>query len=610
MFSKSWAHISIRFRTAKTWRDSLLSRASQGQFIAGADITEFVAALGIPAEEVVAMCRAGQDLFARLAQCPFVTVSAVDGICVGGGAELSAWCDRRVMSDNPKTQYGFPEVKLGLFPGWGGTVRIPRIVGLGNAVEMVTGGESITPGDAYSMGLVSDIVPPEKLLAAAVAVVRDEQTTQHYVRDRERWNGPIEISSTELMFLGATASALIQQHTKGHYPAPTAALNVMLEASSLDATAACQMEAEGMSSLFGSPINASLMNIFFLTDRNKKDTGVATRITPDEITSVGVIGSGIMGAGIAAANIKRHITVTITDASTEALNRGVQSILKEVSYNRDTKSADVDRAVDFAPLVNATVSDAEFAACDVVIEAAVENADIKKQIFDRIEPQLAEDAILASNTSTIPISQLAAELQRPEQFCGIHFFNPVRKMKLVEVIRGERTSDQTIATAVAYAKSIGKMPIVVNDGPGFLVNRLLLPYMNEALLAVIEGASIKEVEKAAKNFGMPMGPITLYDVVGLDTALYAGKVLVESFPDRFEANMILPTLVEAGRLGQKSGKGFFDYNNKKKRAQPDPDLDQIPPATPEYFAEGIRQERTHQPVVLADAGRSKSRDAR
>lgn len=545
-----------------------------GQFIAGADLNEFVTSLGISKEEIVTMCRAGQDLFARLSKCPFVTVSAIDGICVGGGAELAAWCDRRVMSNNKKTQFGFPEVKLGLFPGWGGTVRAPRIVGLGNAVEMITGGESITAEDAYAMGWVSDVVPADQLLAAAVAVVRDEQETQNYLQDRKSWDGPIDVSPTERMFLGATASALIQQHTKGHYPAPAAALNIMLEAAGAATDKALQMEAEGMSELFGSPINAALLNIFFLTDRNKKDTGVAAGVVPDEITSVGVIGSGIMGAGIASANVKRQIPVTITDISTEALGRGVQTILKEVSYNRATKSADVDRAVEFAPFINGTISDVELAACDIVIEAAVENADIKKQIFDRIESQLTEHTILASNTSTIPISLLAAELRRPEQFCGIHFFNPVRKMKLVEVIRGKETNDQTMATAVAYAKSIGKMPIVVNDGPGFLVNRLLLPYMNEALQVVIEGASIKDVEASAKNFGMPMGPITLYDVVGLDTALYAGKVLVESFPDRFEANMILPTLVEAGRLGQKSGKGFFDYNNKKNRAQPDPDLDQ------------------------------------
>ena len=212
------------------------------------------------------------------------------------------------------------------------------------------------------------------------------------------------------------------------------------------------------------------------------------------------------------------------------------------------------------------------ASSDVVIEAIVENLEVKKSVYAKLEPLMREDAILASNTSTIPITALAADLARPERFCGIHFFNPVRRMKLVEVIRGEKTSDETIATAVQYAKSIGKSPIVVNDGPGFLVNRLLLPYMNESLLLFAEGAEIPDLEKAAKKFGMPMGPITLYDVVGLDTAFYAGRTMWEAFPDRINASPILPALVKAGRLGQKSGKGFFSYDNPKRKGTPDPEL--------------------------------------
>jgi 3-hydroxyacyl-CoA dehydrogenase/enoyl-CoA hydratase/3-hydroxybutyryl-CoA epimerase/3-hydroxyacyl-CoA dehydrogenase/enoyl-CoA hydratase/3-hydroxybutyryl-CoA epimerase/enoyl-CoA isomerase len=243
-----------------------------------------------------------------------------------------------------------------------------------------------------------------------------------------------------------------------------------------------------------------------------------------------------------------------------------------VSYNRHLGKADVHRAIEYAPLLNATESDAEIAAADLVIEAVVENADVKRQIYNRLEPKLKPTAILASNTSTIPITQLAEKLAHPERFCGIHFFNPVRKMKLVEVIRGAKTNDETVATAVAYAKHLGKSPIVVNDGPGFLVNRLLLPYMNEALELLAEGAEIKLIDDVAKRFGMPMGPIMLYDMVGLDTAFYAGRTMWEAFPDRIGASPILPALVKAGRLGQKSGLGFFSYQNKKGRAQPDPDV--------------------------------------
>ncbi|MCA9197764.1 MAG: multifunctional fatty acid oxidation complex subunit alpha, partial [Planctomycetales bacterium] len=311
----------------------------------------------------------------------------------------------------------------------------------------------------------------------------------------------------------------------------------------------------------------------FLTDRNKKDEGVDdTDLSPQAVNSAAVVGAGIMGAGIAAANVKRGIAVSLTDANKGALAKGVSGVLTEVSFNKATRQADVDLAVKMAPLINGTVSDAEVAACDVVIEAVVENADVKKSIYKRLEPLLGDNTILASNTSTIPITGLAKDLAHPDRFCGIHFFNPVRKMKLVEVIRGEKTSDQTVVTAVAYAKRLGKFPIVVNDGPGFLVNRLLLPYMNEALELLCEGAQIAVIEKVAKAFGMPMGPITLYDVVGLDTAFYAGRVMWEAFPDRISASPVLPALVKAGRLGQKSGAGFFSYQNPKKKGEFDPEI--------------------------------------
>jgi 3-hydroxyacyl-CoA dehydrogenase/enoyl-CoA hydratase/3-hydroxybutyryl-CoA epimerase/3-hydroxyacyl-CoA dehydrogenase/enoyl-CoA hydratase/3-hydroxybutyryl-CoA epimerase/enoyl-CoA isomerase len=256
------------------------------------------------------------------------------------------------------------------------------------------------------------------------------------------------------------------------------------------------------------------------------------------------------------------------DADQAALARGVQGVLNEVAYNKQLKAADVKRAVELAPLVNGTTSDAELCRAELVIEAIIERPDAKQQLFARIEPLLPNDAILCSNTSTIPITQLAAGLAHPERFCGLHFFNPVRQMPLVEVIRGEKTSDATIATAAAYARTLGKSPIVMNDGPGFLVNRLLLPYMNEAALLLSEGASIKDIERAAKNFGMPMGPFTLYDVVGIDVAVHAGRTMAAAFPDRVVAAPIVEKLFELGRKGQKAGGGFFDYAASKPGKPP------------------------------------------
>ena len=547
-----------------------------GTFIAGADLREFTARMEASKEEIISACHQGQQLFERLANCSYVTVAAIDGFCLGGGAEMAMWCDRRLFSSNKKTRYGFPEVKLGLFPGWGGTARTPRIVGLSNAVELVTSGQEIDGHAAREMGLATDVVEAEQLEDAAVALIRAEQASGQYLKDRQAWSEPIDIGETELGFLGATASGYIQQQTKGHYPAPLAALEVMLGAAGVDLRAACEMEAEAFTELFGSPINRSLLNIFFLHDRNKKDRGVSRGdIKPRKVKSVAVIGAGIMGQGIASANVRRDVPVTISDASTEALARGVQGILNEVSFNKVTKGPDVEKAIRLAPLVNGTTSQTEVARCDVVIEAIIENVEIKKQLYAELEPQLGNGAILASNTSTIPITTLASDLAHPERFCGIHFFNPVRKMPLVEVIRGEQTSDETVATAVAYAKGLGKSPIVVNDGPGFLVNRLLLPYMNEALELILEGSDIKSVEKAAKAFGMPMGPITLFDVVGLDTALHAGMVMYEAFPDRVVPSKLLTAVFKADRLGQKSGGGFFNYGGKKNRPQPSPEADAI-----------------------------------
>ena len=580
----------------------IIRSEKRGSFIAGADLREFVASLDAPKSQIVAMCHRGRQLFERLSQAPFVTVAAIDGVCLGGGAELAIWCDRRLMTDDPKAQFGFPEVKLGLYPGWGGTARSSRIVGLANAVELVTGGESIDGRAAALMGLATDVVPADRLAAAAIALVRAEQQSKQYLQDRALWAEPIAIDETELAFLGATASAMIQQQTKGQYPAPVAALELMLEAAGLDLEAACTKEAEGMAELFGSPVNRALLNVFFLGDRNKKDTGIArSDITPRPIKSVSVVGAGIMGRGIAAANLKRNIPVRITDAAAAALDVGVEQTLEEASFDRQTKRPDPKRAVHYASLLHATTSDDELAASDLVIEAVVEIPDVKRGVFARLEPKLRPEAILATNTSTIPITELAAGLARPERFCGIHFFNPVRKMPLVEVIRGQKTSDETIAAAVAYAKSVGKSPVVINDGPGFLVNRLLLFYMIEALELLLEGAEIKAIERAAKTFGMPMGPLTLYDVVGLDTAFFAGRVMYEAFPDRVALSPVVGALIKAGRLGQKSGAGFFSYARDKERGESDPRvLEIIKPyfRKPEKFTPEQITARLFLPMLL------------
>jgi len=548
-----------------------------GVFIAGADLREFVAAMPTITEaETYRLCRRGQQLFARLSQVPFVTVAAIGGTCLGGGAELACWCDRRVMSTHDRCELGLPEVKLGLIPGWGGTARVPRIAGLANAIELITGGEPLDARSAYQWGLADDLVPAERLMAAAQRMVDDEKSSGKFLRDRERWSRPIAIDATELAYLSAAASATIQQQTKGAYPAPIAALELMIEASSDPLETACDKEAQRMSTLFGSPVNKALLNVFFLNDRIKRDSGIAgTETAPRTISHVGIIGAGIMGSGIAAAHVKRGVATRLTDADENALAKGDRAIFDEVAYNRKAKGPDLQKALQATPLLQCTQDLMELAHCDLVVEAVVENADVKRQVYSRLEPLLGENGLLASNTSTIPISSLANGLKRPDRFCGLHFFNPVRRMQLVEVIRGRETSDETVATLVAHAKRIGKLPIVVRDGPGFLVNRLLSPYMNEALHLLTEGIELREIDRAARWFGMPMGPIALYDMVGIDTAFYAGRTMWEAFPDRVIASPILPALIRKQRLGQKSGKGFYSYQNRKGVPQSDPEMSQL-----------------------------------
>lgn len=556
----------------------IICSGKPGMFIAGADLTEFVASMHQPGDHAAgaeAMCRNGQQLFARLSKMPFVTVAAIDGVCVGGGLELSLWCDRRIASSNSRTELGLPEVKIGIIPGWGGTVRLPRIAGLGNAVEMITSGDPIPAAQALQLGIVSSVVDAQKLLSSAIGLVKLEHQHKTYLKDRQRWEKPIHLSQTELAFLKATASAMILQQTQGNYPAPMVALETMLQNSSMDPDSACQLEAKGLAKLFGGEVNRALLNVFFVTDRNKKAPASTGTQSGVKIQNVAVIGAGIMGSGIAGSHIKKGFSVTLSDTSSDALAKGIKNTLEEVSFDRTTKAADPKKLLEYAPHLRSTSDLAELSQCDLAIEAIVERADVKSKVFEQLESVLRPDAILASNTSTIPITELAKGLKHPERFCGIHYFNPVRRMMLVEVIRGPQSSDATIAAAVAHVKKQGKYPVVVKDGPGFLVNRLLFPYMNEALVLLSEGVPMEAIDRAAKKFGMPMGPIELHDMVGLDTALYAGKVMSQALPHRMVESPILASLVSAGRLGNKSGSGFFSYKNKKGKRTADPEVQSL-----------------------------------
>jgi 3-hydroxyacyl-CoA dehydrogenase len=494
---------------------------------------------------------------------------------LGGGAELACWCDRRVLSTRSATQFGFPEIQLGLIPGWGGTARLPRLVGLDHAVPMIALDHRIGAEEANTLGLADEVVPARQLIDAAVAVIRHELGSGRLPAERQRLSGPLAVSEEEVHFLSDSAERAIAEKWHGRRPASAVALRLLLENAGASAVDACQSAAEAFVELLGSPVNVALLNVYLLREHNKRDAVVPGDVAARRIERVGIVGAGIMGIGVAAAHLKHQVSVRLADASDEALSRAMTDILDDAASAPPKTDDDAPEAMDADRLLDRAASLDDLADCDFVVETVVENAEVKRRIYEQLEPHLSPQAVLVSNTSTIPISSLARSLEHPERFCGMHYFNPVRHMRLAEVIRGDLTSDATVATVVEHAKRIGKMPIVVHDSPGFLVNRLLSPYLNESLELLIAGAAIADIDGAAERFGMPLGPLALYDLVGVDTSFYAGRTLWEAFPDRIAALPVLPALFRKGRLGRKSGSGFYRYEPGSKHREPDPRVPEL-----------------------------------
>jgi 3-hydroxyacyl-CoA dehydrogenase/enoyl-CoA hydratase/3-hydroxybutyryl-CoA epimerase/3-hydroxyacyl-CoA dehydrogenase/enoyl-CoA hydratase/3-hydroxybutyryl-CoA epimerase/enoyl-CoA isomerase len=576
---------TLAARSEATKLAGLIIRSDKsGSFLAGADVHELARRVAMAeGSQIEAACQRVHLLFGRLASLPFPTIATVAGTCLGGGTELASWCDRRVVADTPgaqstgSTSIGCPEVQLGMFPGWGGTVRLPRIIGLGPAVDLITTGEPLDAIAAVRLGWADDHAPATELLDAAIAMARRESASGAYREDRERRAGPVTLPDAERDCLATFARARIRQKTKGRDPTPEIALDLILEGSRLSAADACRLEAARLAAHWGCATHRALVHVFQLREWNRKTRPATDGATAAEITAVGVIGAGIMGGGIAAVSLRRDLGVTLFDAVPESLARGAERVRDDAAYDKQRKGPDPNRRFELSARLKLADSLDSLAGLPLIVEAIVENAEAKRELFARLETLVADDAILASNTSTIPITRQAAHLRHPERFCGMHFFNPVRILPLVEIIRGAATSPQTVERALAFARRIGKSPIVVNDGPGFLVNRVLFPYLNESLQLASEGVRLEDIEAAAIDFGMPMGPLELYDMVGIDTALFAGRVIWSAFADRVQASPILPALLKAGRLGQKSGAGFFRYPapgaaGPNSGRQPDPAL--------------------------------------
>lgn len=551
----------------------LLRSGKPGQFIAGADLNELGALATAAREQVLEAVSAGHDLFARISRLPFPTVALVDGACMGGGTELILAMDERIVSTGG-TKVALPEVNVGLIPGWGGTQRLPRLVGIHHAIDMITSGAAQNPQQCVACGLAFDAVPAEQLVEEGqrlIGILRDRDL---WKQQRERRSQPLGLSEDQLNFAAAVSEGAVRGKTKGQYPAPLAALSAITRGINLPLAEGLKIEQEVSLDVVGSTVSANLISVFFMNSQVARDPGFGgTGATPREVHRIGVLGTGQMGSGIATAHCRRGVPATMVDVDEERIGWGLAAARKVIDSRIRIGRATHQDMADMLSLLSTSTSKTAFAECDVVVEAITEYEEVKTSAYRELDGILQDSAILASNTSTISITRMAASAPNPTRFVGMHFFYPVDRMQLVEVIRGEQTDDETVETVVALAKRIGKTPIVMKDCPGFLVNRVLLPYMNEALLLLCEGASMDDIDNAATSFGMPMGPIALHDLVGTDVALFAGQVVSQAYSDRADMCPLLEDIVQAGRLGKKAGRGFRQYVGPKGKPAPDPDFD-------------------------------------
>ncbi|MBZ2188482.1 fatty acid oxidation complex subunit alpha FadB [Alcanivorax sp. JB21] len=534
-------------------------------FIVGADITEFTDMFKQTEEEIAGWCIKANQVFTAFEDLPVPTVCAINGIALGGGLEMALTCDFRVMSS--QAQVGLPEVKLGLFPGFGGTVRMPRLIGVDNAVEWIAAGGQHRADKAIKDGVVDAVVEPAVLRDAAINLVKEclAGKIDHMAKRNEKLVA-LTLPAMENMMAFQTSGAFVAQQAGKNYPAPMAAVNVMQQHATMTRDKALEAEAKGFAKVAKTPQATALVGLFLADQAVKKTNGKFVKAGAGDLNQAAVLGAGIMGGGIAYQSAFKGTPIIMKDIADKALDLGMNEATKLLAKRVDRKKMDAAKMGKTLSMIRPTLNYGDFDNVDVVVEAVVENAKIKQSVLAEAEGKLKDGAILASNTSTISITSLATALKKPENFAGMHFFNPVSMMPLVEVIRGEKTSDTTVATLVKYAQKIGKNPIVVNDCPGFLVNRVLFPYFGGFGMLMRDGADFQAVDKVMEKFGWPMGPAYLMDVVGIDTGVHAAQVMAEGFPERMQYDFkdVSTVMFENERYGQKNGVGFYKYEEDKK----------------------------------------------
>jgi 3-hydroxyacyl-CoA dehydrogenase/enoyl-CoA hydratase/3-hydroxybutyryl-CoA epimerase/enoyl-CoA isomerase len=548
-------------------------------FIVGADVTEFGGMFAGGEEAVAKSVLEVNRMLSRFEDLPFPTVAAINGVCLGGGLELALACDYRVAST--AASMGFPEVKLGIFPGFGGSVRMPRVIGIDNAVEWIATGSDKKPDAALKDGAVDAVVAPEQLRDAALALVKQAIAGKlDWKAKRAEKLAPVKLNAIEQMMAFTSSMAVVGGKAGPNYPAPMLALRSMQESAGKGRDDALAIEAKYFAKAAVTPQANALIGLFLADQIVKKTAGGWSKKTTKEIKQAAVLGAGIMGGGIAYQSAVKGTPIIMKDIRSDALDLGMNEAGKLLSGQVEKGRIKADAMSATLSRIRPTLNYGDFKDVDIIIEAVVENPKVKKAVFAELEGLIREDTIIASNTSTISISFLAEGLKRPQNFVGMHFFNPVHMMPLVEVIRGKLSSDEAVAATVKLAQKMGKTPVVVNDCPGFFVNRVLFPYFAGFHMLLRDGADFMAVDKAMEKFGWPMGPAYLMDVVGMDTAVHAAGVMAEGFPDRMKPDFKSTTqvLVEHKRYGQKSGKGYYSYAPDKKgrpKKSPDPETAEL-----------------------------------
>ncbi|MDC9604535.1 MULTISPECIES: fatty acid oxidation complex subunit alpha FadJ [Xenorhabdus] len=531
-------------------------------FIAGADIS--MIANCQTQEEASALAEKGQKLFAQIANYSLPVVAAIHGACLGGGLELALACHARICSLDEKTRLGLPEVQLGLLPGSGGTQRLPRLIGVSAALDIILTGRQLKAKQALRLGVVDDAVPLDILLDVAVQYVKKGIVK----RKPLAWSQRMLASALGRPLLFQMVHKKTREKTRGHYPAPEKIINVIRAGLEKGSEKGFQLEAKAFGELAMTQESEALRSLFFASTTLKNETGSSEQ--PAEIRQVGILGGGLMGGGIANVTVTRgNLPARIKDINEKGINQALKytwDLLSKRVKQRRLKSSERSRQMS---LLTGTTDYSGFKQADIVVEAVFEDLVLKRKMVTEIEENTKPETIFASNTSSLPIHKIAEAATRPEQVIGLHYFSPVDKMPLVEVIPHEGTSEKTIATAVALAKKQGKTAIVVGDKAGFYVNRILTPYINEAGYCLLEGEPIEHIDNALLNFGFPVGPINLLDEVGIDVGTKIIPILVEELGSRFEAPEILSAILQDDRKGKKNGRGFYLYTGRKKAKEVD-----------------------------------------